>query len=259
MKAVHYSIPFGMKYKKYYCSDCETRLNKEKIHRIVTKNDRDYYRYHDKGSYPRFDHDVYEYQFVCPTCNKRITYYEQCIIKRIQKIEKVKKLTQNQINQNYEIAKIKEKRKHLINMFLITTLFLIGFCLLYYFVAGEHSKDRFFSMIIFFCMSFALILISGLRKFFGKDNKNRAYSFEEEEKLKKLHTYSSNNKLLIDKANKCYCFYCKEIFDARDVNYYLENENTALCPKCMVDSVLPDNIDEALNEEIIEEMNKYWF
>ena len=35
-------IPFGMVFKKYYCSKCGTKLEKEKAHRIVTKDDWDY-------------------------------------------------------------------------------------------------------------------------------------------------------------------------------------------------------------------------
>ena len=42
MKGKSYSIPFGMVFKKYYCSKCGTKLEKEKTHRVVTKNDKDY-------------------------------------------------------------------------------------------------------------------------------------------------------------------------------------------------------------------------
>ena len=57
-----------------------------------------------------------------------------------------------------------------------------------------------------------------------------------------------------------YFFYCKKKFDAKDVKEFIgENNNTALCPLCEIDAVLPDSIDESLDDLIIYEMNKYWF
>ena len=79
------SIPFGMLFKKYYCSNCGVKLEKEKTHRVVTKDDRDYYQYHEYGMFPLRDHDVYGYRFRCPSCKKRTSFDEQCVIERIQK------------------------------------------------------------------------------------------------------------------------------------------------------------------------------
>ena len=84
MKGKNYSIPYGMVFKKYYCSKCGMELEKERTHRVVSKDDKDYYQYHDHGTFPRSDHDVYDYRFKCPYCNTRISFEEQCIIKRIQ-------------------------------------------------------------------------------------------------------------------------------------------------------------------------------
>lgn len=85
MKGKSWSMPFGMVFKKYYCSHCGTKLIKSRTHRIVTKNDKDYYQYHEVGNFPRLDYDVYGYEFKCVKCNKKISYKEQCIIERIQK------------------------------------------------------------------------------------------------------------------------------------------------------------------------------
>ena len=40
---------------------------------------------------------------------------------------------------------------------------------------------------------------------------------------------------------------------------FIDNEDTALCPYCGVDAIIPDSIDEKIDEELIEDMNKYWF
>ena len=56
----------------------------------------------------------------------------------------------------------------------------------------------------------------------------------------------------------CYCFYCKQKFDSSEVVEYIDNGQTGLCPKCGVDTILPDSLGE-INDKVIDEMNKYWF
>ena len=60
-------------------------------------------------------------------------------------------------------------------------------------------------------------------------------------------------------SNKCYCFYCKKEMEAKEINKYIDNDSTALCPYCGIDSIIPDSIDENINPSTIDEMNKYWF
>ena len=87
----------------------------------------------------------------------------------------------------------------------------------------------------------------------------QTYSHEKESQMERLHTYSTHNRELIEASDRCYCFYCKSVMDSRDVKDYIDNGQTALCPKCDIDSIIPDGIEEDVNEEIIDEMNQYWF
>lgn len=77
--------------------------------------------------------------------------------------------------------------------------------------------------------------------------------------LKKLHQYCTNNKKLISKANKCYCFFCMKEMKSEEIVDYLSVEETAICPYCGIDSIIPDSINDEVNITIIKEMNKYWF
>ena len=77
--------------------------------------------------------------------------------------------------------------------------------------------------------------------------------------MKKLHAYSSHNKSLIEKSKKCYCFNCMHVMDSGEIKVYIDGEQTALCPECSIDSIIPGVVDESLNESVISEMNKYWF
>jgi hypothetical protein len=61
------------------------------------------------------------------------------------------------------------------------------------------------------------------------------------------------------KANKVYCFYCKKEMNYKDIKEFIDNNSTGICPHCGIDSLLPDSIDETIDDSIIEDMNKYWF
>ena len=259
MKGKNYSIPYGMVFKKYYCSKCGMELEKERTHRVVSKDDKDDYQYHDHGTFPRSDYDVYDYRFKCPSCNTRISFEEQCIIERIQKKSKRKILSSTEIKDNYKKCKTEDIRRTFWTNLLISNSILVIVFLLYYFLG--KNEDLFYRCLnCFFVLSFLMLNIGLRRKYNGKSifKRYRTYSYEEKMQLKKLHAYSSHNKELIITSEKCYCFYCQKKFNSSNVKDYIDDGQTALCPNCEVDAVLPDNI-EGINEEVIEKMNKYWF
>ena len=75
------------------------------------------------------------------------------------------------------------------------------------------------------------------------------------------HKYSISNKQSVLASNKCGCFFCKKIFDSNLISEsYINDENgeTAICPFCGVDSILPDSRVE-LSSELLEEMYLTWF
>ena len=75
------------------------------------------------------------------------------------------------------------------------------------------------------------------------------------------HQYSISNKQQIMSSNKCGCFFCKKVFDSGLVSgSYINDKNgeTAICPFCGVDSLLPDSQVE-LSDELLEDMYRVWF
>ena len=116
--------------------------------------------------------------------------------------------------------------------------------------------------LIFLLIITVILIINIVRshKVKRKYKKHQDYFYTDQNLLKKLHTYCSNNKEEINLFDKCYCFYCGKVFDSNEINEYIgEYFDTALCPNCNIDAIIPDSIDEELNENIINEMNKYWF
>ena len=261
MKSKSYSIPIGMVFKKYYCSKCGAKLEKEKTHRVVTKDDKDYYQYHDYGEFPRRDVDVYEHRWKCPSCGTRISFEEQCVMKRIQKKCGQSVLSCEDIKEFYVECKEENSKRVLKQSICSSIIASFVIAVLSYFSNGRLTSRNLKISFLLFAIIAAVSVIASIRRHKGKYKfkRNYTYSYENESQLKKLHAYSSHNKDLIDTADKCYCFYCKSCMKKSDIKDYIDNGQTALCPKCEIDAIIPDSIEDTVNEQIISEMNEYWF
>lgn len=75
------------------------------------------------------------------------------------------------------------------------------------------------------------------------------------------HTYCTNNRQYLDHTEKCGCFYCLKIFSPSDITFWLDEfgGQTAICPYCSIDSVLPDMKSVAISNEFLTAMHEYWF
>lgn len=259
MRGKHWSIPTNMVFKKSYCHKCGNTLSKEKTHRVVTKDDPDYYNYHEVEHYPRHDYDVYSYRFKCPHCKNRMSAKEQSIISRIQKKCKSKILSSGDINIHYDICKKKDDNNDKFLNYLIPNIMIIIVYIILYFYGNLLENILHYSLM--FILFEIFLIIGNIRSRKGKYVSLRkiGYTKERRELLEKLHARASNNKELIMNANKVYCFHCKKEMSYKDIVEYIDNDSTGICPHCGVDSLLPDSIDELIDEEIINDMNKYWF
>ncbi len=74
------------------------------------------------------------------------------------------------------------------------------------------------------------------------------------------HKRSTNNKEEIIQSTKCACFCCLLIFLPSDIFKWIDNEQTAICPNCGVDSVLGDESGYPITDiNYLKMMKKYWF
>lgn len=79
------------------------------------------------------------------------------------------------------------------------------------------------------------------------------------EKIKKSIDFVTSNEDKIKKAKMAACYYCCEVYSVNEVTEFLEDEKTAFCPKCGVDSVLPDNAGYDFDQQTLIELHNYWF
>ncbi|MCL2737278.1 MAG: cytoplasmic protein [Alphaproteobacteria bacterium] len=78
------------------------------------------------------------------------------------------------------------------------------------------------------------------------------------EDIIKAHAYC-NNKEALAKDKICGCFYCCEIFNPDEINEWIPNETTAMCPYCGIDSVISESSGYPITKEFLVQMKKHWF
>lgn len=80
--------------------------------------------------------------------------------------------------------------------------------------------------------------------------------------LEQAHKGSSSHKEEILASELCACFYCEQSFSPIDIKEWIEedstNGQTAICPKCNIDSVLSLKYP-ITDKQFLTEMNNLWF
>jgi hypothetical protein len=86
--------------------------------------------------------------------------------------------------------------------------------------------------------------------------------------LDSTHKFCTRNRELIAKSTLCGCFYCLAIFSPEEIVDWVDwpdgavdqlaEGGTALCPRCGIDSVLP-NPPVAVDPQLLADMKEAWF
>lgn len=74
------------------------------------------------------------------------------------------------------------------------------------------------------------------------------------EPYRSAHKFSSNHKQLLLAKSKVGCFYCYRVFSPHTIEEWIDDDTTAICPHCSVDSVIPQT-----DAFFLTSMNLYWF
>ena len=95
-----------------------------------------------------------------------------------------------------------------------------------------------------------------------EDHRRRMAQFPEE--VREPHRYSANHRAAVCKSKVCGCFYCCSLFPPGDILDWVDEDadgqgQTALCPKCGIDAVLPSEAGFELSPEFLARMKAYWF
>ena len=83
-------------------------------------------------------------------------------------------------------------------------------------------------------------------------------------KIEEAHKHSACHRDEILNSERCGCFYCETVFPSTDISEWIDEDEsgigqTALCPKCDIDSVFGDKSGLPLTTEFLLEMHRFWF
>src|SRR3546814_13541343 len=74
------------------------------------------------------------------------------------------------------------------------------------------------------------------------------------------HPHCNNNRSELAASEIASCFYCCEIFDPKEVKDWVDRNDTALCTKCGIDSVIGAASGFPVgNPKFLEQMREKWF
>jgi hypothetical protein len=79
------------------------------------------------------------------------------------------------------------------------------------------------------------------------------------EDVKRAHAKSSMHREEVLASALCGCFYCCKVFEPSKIVEWIDGGQTAMCPKCGIDSVIGDKSDFAPTPTFLKRMNSFWF
>ena len=73
------------------------------------------------------------------------------------------------------------------------------------------------------------------------------------------HKHSNRHRAELDESDACGCFYCLQIYPPTEIQEWIDDETTALCPYCGIDSVIGAKSGYPITAEFLQKMKEHWF
>jgi hypothetical protein len=75
----------------------------------------------------------------------------------------------------------------------------------------------------------------------------------------RAHKHSSKHREALERSDRCGCFYCIQIFEPKEIVEWVDDGQTAMCPKCGIDSVIGSASGFPIEKAFLKKMELYWF
>ena len=79
------------------------------------------------------------------------------------------------------------------------------------------------------------------------------------ERVRDAHQHCSQHRAEILASDICGCFYCENTFGPREIVEWQDDDQTAFCPKCGIDSVIGSASGFPIDKQFLHEMCEHWF
>jgi hypothetical protein len=81
----------------------------------------------------------------------------------------------------------------------------------------------------------------------------------DDNRLEAAHKHSIFNREELQRSSLCGCFYCFATFTPAEVSEWIDEGQTALCPKCPVDSVIGSASGFPITPDFLRRMHDKYF
>ena len=71
--------------------------------------------------------------------------------------------------------------------------------------------------------------------------------------------HASKHREELDRSTRCACFFCFRSFATADITAWIDKNQTALCPRCGLDSVLGTASGHILDDRFLRRMHQHHF
>lgn len=71
--------------------------------------------------------------------------------------------------------------------------------------------------------------------------------------------HSSRHRAEIEASGRCACFFCFRSFASKEIKAWIDGNQTALCPRCGVDSVLGSASQHRIDDVFLRGMHEHFF
>ena len=73
------------------------------------------------------------------------------------------------------------------------------------------------------------------------------------------HKHSSRHRAEIEASARCGCFFCFRSFASSDIKTWVDDNQTALCPRCGVDAVIGNASKHRIDDVFLRGMHQHFF
>ena len=71
--------------------------------------------------------------------------------------------------------------------------------------------------------------------------------------------HTINHRTELDESAHCGCFFCFRTFSSVEIKIWIDKEQTALCPRCGIDSVIGTASGFQIDDRFLRMLNTYRF
>jgi hypothetical protein len=73
------------------------------------------------------------------------------------------------------------------------------------------------------------------------------------------HKRSSGHREELERSERCGCFYCLEVYRPSAIEEWVDEEQTAICPRCGIDAVVGSDSGYSIDRKFLQLMHDHWF